>query len=134
MSTSPSTGGPDIEQGLDLAPRFDRDGLVAAVATDAATGEVLMLAWMNAEALQRSVDTGFAHFWSRSRGRIWKKGEESGNLLRIAEMRIDCDQDAIWMTVNVEGAGAACHTGAKSCFYRAVPLGVAGRNRLVRVA
>ena len=134
MSTSSSTGGPDIEQGLDLAPRFDRDGLVAAVATDAATGEVLMLAWMNAEALQRSVDTGFAHFWSRSRGRIWKKGEESGNLLRIAEMRIDCDQDAIWMTVNVEGAGAACHTGAKSCFYRVVPLGAAGRNRLVRVA
>ncbi len=134
MSTSSSTGGPDIEQGLDLAPRFDRDGLVAAVATDAASGEVLMLAWMNAEALQRSVDTGFAHFWSRSRGRIWKKGEESGNLLRIAEMRIDCDQDAIWMTVNVEGAGAACHTGAKSCFYRVVPLGAAGRNRLVRVA
>jgi phosphoribosyl-AMP cyclohydrolase len=122
----------DLEQGSILSPRFDRDGLIAAVATDAATGDVLMLAWMNAEALRLTVNTGIAHFWSRSRSKIWKKGEESGNLLRIEQMRIDCDQDAIWMKVRVQGEGVACHTGARSCFYRIVPVGVPGATRLTR--
>jgi len=106
------------ETGLALDPKYDRDGLVTAVATHAATGEVLMLAHMNAQALQATIDTGEAHFWSRSRGRLWRKGEESGNVLRIVEMRIDCDQDALWL--RVEPAGPACHTGAQSCFYRRV--------------
>jgi phosphoribosyl-AMP cyclohydrolase len=131
----PKPTGPDVtdlEQGSILKPRFDGDGLIAAIATDAATGEVLMFAWMNADALRLSVDTGTAHFWSRSRAKIWKKGEESGNLLRIEEMRVDCDQDAVWMKVRVEGAGVACHTGARSCFYRIVPVGVPGSTTLKR--
>jgi phosphoribosyl-AMP cyclohydrolase len=137
-TTKPTTtpGGPasaaDIEQGLTLSPRFDAQGLVAAIATDAASGEVLMFAWMNADALRLTVDTGIAHFWSRSRGIIWKKGEESGNLLEIVEMRVDCDQDAVWMKVRIKGAGVACHTGARSCFYRIVPVGEPGSTRLVR--
>lgn len=127
----PAPGSPaDVEQGTVLSPRFDKDGLVAAVATDVATGDVLMLAWMNPEALHQSITTGIAHFFSRSRQRIWKKGEESGNLLTIQEMRIDCDQDAIWMKVRVEGAGVACHTGARSCFYRVVPIEESGQPRL----
>lgn len=120
----------DVEAGDVLSPRFDTDGLIAAVATDADTGDVLMLAWMNAEALKLSIESGIAHFFSRSRKRIWKKGEESGNLLTIAEMRIDCDQDAIWMKVRVAGAGVACHTGARSCFYRVVPTGESAQPRL----
>lgn len=120
----------DVETGDVLSPRFDTDGLIAAVATDADTGDVLMLAWMNAEALKLSIESGIAHFYSRSRKRIWKKGEESGNLLTIAEMRIDCDQDAIWMKVRVAGAGVACHTGARSCFYRVVPTGESAQPRL----
>lgn len=113
----------DVEQGDVLTPRFDADGLIAAVATDAATGDVLMLAWMNAEALSLSISSGEAHFYSRSRKRIWKKGEESGNVLVIQDMSIDCDQDAIWMKVSVVGQGKACHTGARSCFYRKIALG-----------
>jgi phosphoribosyl-AMP cyclohydrolase len=112
-----------LEQGQLLTPRFDGNGLIAAVATDALTGDVLMLAWMNADALSRSIETGLAHFWSRSRSKLWKKGEESGNELEIEEMRVDCDQDAIWMKVRVKGQGAACHTGARSCFYRRVTSG-----------
>ncbi len=123
----------DIEAGTEFAPKFDAAGLIAAVATDHATGEVLMLAWMNAEALARSVETGVAHFWSRSRKTLWMKGETSGNILRIAEMRTDCDQDAVWLRVTVEGDGMACHTGKRSCFYRSVPLGAAtaGSHTLV---
>lgn len=113
----------DIEEGATFAPKFDEAGLIAAVATDADTGDVLMFAWMNAEALAHTIETGHAHFYSRSRARQWKKGEESGNILEVVELRTDCDQDAIWMKVRVAGAGAACHTGRKSCFYRAVPLG-----------
>jgi len=115
--------GPDIEEGSAFAPKLDDAGLIAAVATDADTGDVLMFAWMDAEALARTIETGEAHFYSRSRGRQWKKGEESGNVLEVVEMRTDCDQDAIWLKVRVAGAGAACHTGRKSCFYRAIPLG-----------
>ena len=119
----PPTDTQSLEQGQDFTPRFDRDGLIAAIATDAVTGDVLMLAWMNAEALSHSINTGLAHFWSRSRGKLWKKGEESGNELQIEEMRVDCDQDAVWMKVRVKGKGAACHTGARSCFYRRVTSG-----------
>ncbi len=108
----------DREQGLALDPRYDRDGLITAVATDIATGEVLMLAHMNAQALEATLRTGRATFWSRSRGRLWMKGEESGNELIVEEVRIDCDQDAVWLRVSPRGP--ACHTGERSCFYRRV--------------
>lgn len=116
---------PEVETGLKLTPRFDAAGLIAAVATDADSGEVLMLAWMNAEALARTIETGEAHFFSRSRNRLWRKGEESGNVMSVIELRIDCDQDAVWMRARMGGTGKACHTGARSCFYRRVPLGQA---------
>jgi phosphoribosyl-AMP cyclohydrolase len=112
-----------VESDLQLTPRFDGAGGIAAVATDAETGEVLMLAWMNAEALALTISTGEAHFWSRSRRRIWKKGEESGNVLQVVELRTDCDQDAVWMRVRIAGHGAACHTGHRTCFYRRIPVG-----------
>jgi phosphoribosyl-AMP cyclohydrolase len=113
----------EIERGLAFQPRFDADGLIPAIVTDASSGEVLMLAWMNAEALAVTIETRIGHFWSRSRRKLWKKGEESGNLLEVREMRIDCDQDAVWLKVAVAGAGVACHTGERSCFYRTLPLG-----------
>jgi phosphoribosyl-AMP cyclohydrolase len=113
------------EESTVFAPKFGADGLVTAIVTSAATGEVLMLAHMNEEALARTIETGAAHFWSRSRGRLWRKGETSGNAQRVVEMRIDCDQDAIWLKVELTGSEAACHTGRRSCFYRAVPLGAA---------
>ena len=104
------------EAGTTLDPKYDRDGLITAVASDVATGELLMLAHMNAQALAETQRTGIAHFWSRSRGRLWKKGEESGNELVVQEIRIDCDQDAVWLIVRPKGP--ACHTGERSCFYR----------------
>jgi phosphoribosyl-AMP cyclohydrolase len=113
----------DVEAGLRLQPRFDANGLIPAIVTDATSGEVLTLAWMNAAALQLTLESRIGHFWSRSRGKLWKKGEESGNVLRVAEILTDCDQDAIWLKVVVEGAGVACHTGARSCFYRALVFG-----------
>lgn len=122
----------DIEQGQTFQPKFDKDGLIAAIVTDADTGTVLMFAWMNAEALSLSLETGIAHFWSRSRARLWRKGEESGNTLAIREARVDCDQDAIWLRVSVAGSGVACHTGAVSCFYRTLSLGAGHPNRLKR--
>lgn len=112
-----------VESSLELQPKFDADGLIPAIATDAGSGEVLMFAWMNADALALTIETKLAHFWSRSRGALWKKGGESGNLLAVVEMRVDCDQDVVWLRVNVEGDGQACHTGRRSCFYRSVPLG-----------
>ena len=115
----------EVETGLVFQPKFDADGLIPAIVTDAATGEVLMFAWMNAEALAVTLETGIGHFWSRSRAKLWKKGEESGNLLNVTEVRTDCDQDVLWLKVSVAGAGVACHTGARSCFYRALPLGAA---------
>lgn len=108
----------DRETTTALDPRFDANGLVTAVATDSVTGELLMLAHMDAEALAATIATGEAHFHSRSRGRLWKKGETSGHVLRVQEIRIDCDQDALWLIV--EPAGPACHTGERSCFYRRV--------------
>lgn len=117
-------GTPDeIEAGRTFMPKFDAAGLIPAIATDADTGSVLMFAWMNAEALQRTLETAEAHFFSRSRGRLWRKGEESGNTMKVTEVRTDCDQDVIWLQVRLQGDGAACHTGQYSCFYRRLPLG-----------
>lgn len=107
----------DREQGTTFQPRFDANGLVTAVVSDRA-GALLMVAHMNADALAATQASGEATFWSRSRARLWKKGETSGNVLRVIEMRVDCDQDAIWLIV--DPAGPACHTGATSCFYRRV--------------
>jgi phosphoribosyl-AMP cyclohydrolase len=112
-----------LEEGATLAPRFDAAGLIAAIATDADSGEVLMLAWMNDEALRLTLETGLAHYWSRSRQSLWKKGETSGQLQAVVEARIDCDQDAIWLKVRPGGDGGACHTGRKSCFYRVIENG-----------
>lgn len=106
------------EQGLSLDPKYDAAGLVTAVVTDATTGELLMVAHMNAEALAATRATGKATFWSRSRGALWVKGETSGHTLSVREMRVDCDQDAVWIIA--EPAGPACHTGARSCFYRRI--------------
>ncbi len=119
----------EIEEGTRLLPKFDADGLVTAVATDAATGDVLMVAHMNAEALTNTIRSGEAHYYSRSRKKLWRKGEESGHTQRVVEMRVDCDQDAVWLRVEQKGPGA-CHTGRRSCFYRAVPLGQAGEAPL----
>ncbi|HVY58088.1 MAG TPA: phosphoribosyl-AMP cyclohydrolase [Xanthobacteraceae bacterium] len=112
----------EVENGRALAPKFDADGLVTCVATDAASGEVLMVAHMNAEALARTIASGEAWYFSRSRKALWRKGERSGHTQRVIEMRVDCDQDAIWLRIEQTGPGA-CHTGRRSCFYRAVPLG-----------
>ncbi len=106
------------DQGLTLNPKYDDHGLITAVVTDAATSEVLMVAHMNAQALALTVDTGLAHFWSRSRKALWKKGETSGHMLQVHDIRIDCDQDAVW--VKAVPAGPTCHTGARSCFFRRV--------------
>jgi phosphoribosyl-AMP cyclohydrolase len=119
----------ETEEGLAFSPRFDADGLITAVATDAASGELLMVAHMNAEALRRTIDSGEAWYFSRSRRALWKKGETSGHVQRVTEMRVDCDQDAVWIKVVQEGEGA-CHTGRRSCFYRAVPLGKPGAATL----
>ena len=109
-----------LENGLDFTPRFDASGLMAAIVTDAASGEVLMLAFMNEDALARTLETGEAHFWSRSRRALWRKGETSGNFLRVVEMRTDCDQDCVLLRVEIGGDKAACHTGRPSCFYRRI--------------
>ncbi|MEX0852892.1 MAG: phosphoribosyl-AMP cyclohydrolase [Bauldia sp.] len=114
-----------VETGAALAPGFDADGLIVAIATDVESGEVLMVAHMNAEALARTIATGEAWFWSRSRRRLWRKGEASGNTLAVVEMRVDCDQDAILLKARLAGAGVACHRGYRSCFYRTVPIGAA---------
>lgn len=108
----------EVENGRSLMPRWDAAGLITGVVTDAESGELLMVAHLNEEALRLTLETGEAHFWSRSRGRLWKKGETSGNVLRVVELRIDCDQDAVW--IKAEPAGPACHTGARSCFYRRI--------------
>ena len=110
------------EEGDVLSPRFDASGLITCVTTDAGTGELLMVAHMNAEALARSIETGEAWYWSRSRAELWHKGETSGQIQTIVEMRVDCDQDALWLKVNVAGDGGCCHTGRHSCFYRVKPL------------
>jgi phosphoribosyl-AMP cyclohydrolase len=112
------------EEGLSFQPKFDASGLVTCVATDAATGEVLMVAHMNDEALRKTIESGEAWYFSRSRNALWRKGETSGQTQRVVEMRLDCDQDAIWL--RVEQHGAACHTGRRSCFYRKVTASEGG--------
>jgi len=121
---STSADSSDIEEGLKLQPRFDALGLVTCVATDAGTGEVLMVAHMNDEALRKTIASGEAWYFSRSRQSLWRKGETSGHVQRVVEMRMDCDQDAVW--IRVEQSGAACHTGRRSCFYRKVDAGESG--------
>lgn len=111
-----------LEEGAVFSPRFDANGLLTAVVTDAANGTLLMVAHMNAESLALTLQTGVAHYWSRSRSTLWKKGETSGNVQHVVEMRADCDQDAVQLRVNVAGDGATCHTGRRSCFYRGVGL------------
>ena len=112
-----------VEEGLALAPKFDADRLIPCVTTDANTGDVLMLGYMNGEALQRTIATGEAHYWSRSRQCLWRKGASSGLVQEVVEMRIDDDQDAVWLRVRIAGSGASCHVGYRSCFYRSVELG-----------
>ena len=114
---------PSIEETKRFEPRFGPDGLIPAIVADAETAQVLMLAWMNAEALARTLESGEAHFWSRSRGRLWRKGETSGEILTVVELLTDCDQDALLIRARPAGRGAACHTGRRSCFYRAVEPG-----------
>ena len=118
-----ATSKAELERGQVLAPSFGPDGLIAAIATHADTGEVLMLAWMNAEALLMTIETREAHYFSRSRKTLWKKGETSGQVQKVVEVRVDCDQDAVWLKVLPQGDGGACHVGFRSCFYRAVENG-----------
>jgi phosphoribosyl-AMP cyclohydrolase len=120
----PAGSASELEEGMALTPKFDADGLVTAVATDVASGDVLMVAHMNAEALAKTIASGEAWYYSRSRRALWRKGETSGHTQRVVEMRMDCDQDAVW--IKVEQVAGACHTGRRSCFYRAVPLGKPG--------
>ena len=115
----------DIEEGLAFTPKFDASGLVTVVVTDAKSGDVLMVAHMNEEAIRKTVASGEAWYYSRSRKTLWRKGETSGHTQRVVELRVDCDQDALWLKVEQQGGGA-CHTGRRSCFYRAVPLGKTG--------
>ena len=110
----------EIEEGASFAPKFDADGLIVCVTTEKTSGDILMVAYMNEEALRLSLETGIAHYWSRSRGELWRKGDTSGQVQTIVEMRTDCDQDAIQLVVEAGGDGKACHTGRRSCFYRKV--------------
>ncbi len=113
----------ELEEATTFTPRFDENGLLPAIVVDAATAEPLMLAYMNAESLALTIATGEAHFWSRSRGEIWRKGATSGNVLRVVEMRTDCDQDTLLVRAELAGGGVACHTGRRSCFYRVIKVG-----------
>ena len=129
--TAPSASAPfaerisveQVEEGFDLAPKFDADGLIPCITTDADKGEVLMLGYMNKEALRKTIETGEAHYWSRSRQCLWRKGATSGLVQKVIEMLIDDDQDAVLLRVQVGGSGASCHVGYRSCFYRSVALG-----------
>jgi phosphoribosyl-AMP cyclohydrolase len=116
----------EIEEGLTFQPKFDADGLISAVITDATSGELLMVAHMNAEALRKTIDSGDGWYFSRSRQRLWRKGESSGHVQRVVELRVDCDQDVLWLKVEQTGPGA-CHTGRHSCFYRVIPVGKDGK-------
>ncbi|MCH9809343.1 MAG: phosphoribosyl-AMP cyclohydrolase [Alphaproteobacteria bacterium] len=122
-SFAPPGSKAELEEGVVFTPKFDADGLIPAIVTQAGESDVLMFAFMNAEALRLTIETGEAHFYSRSRGKLWKKGEDSGNVLRVQSIRTDCDQDVVWLAVSISGHGAACHTGRKTCFYREIPIG-----------
>lgn len=140
-SSNPSPFGPrgdsaNVEAGTAFQPKFDANGLIPAIVSEAGSGAVLMFAHMNAEAIRQTFATGEIHFWSRSRNTLWKKGEDSGNVLKVREVRTDCDQDVLWFSASVAGQGVACHTGAKSCFYRRLVKdpGHAGGLRLEFIA
>ena len=113
----------EVEEGTTFSPKFDRDGLIPVVTTEADTGTLLMLGFMNEEALGLTIETKEAHYWSRSRNVLWKKGQTSGLIQRVEELKVDDDQDALWLRVKVSGSGASCHVGFHSCFYRTLPLG-----------
>jgi phosphoribosyl-AMP cyclohydrolase len=123
----------EVEEGTVLMPRFGPDGLVTCVTTDAGSGEVLMVAHMNGEALARTIASGEAWYWSRSRRELWRKGATSGQTQTVVEMRVDCDQDAVWLKVRVGGDGGSCHTGRRSCFYRSIPIRTGGGDSLVEL-
>ncbi len=112
----------EVEEGLSLTPKFDEDGLIPCITTDNNTGEVLMVGYMNAESLTKTIENGEAYYFSRSQQKIWHKGSVSGLTQKIVEMKIDDDQDSIWISVDVSGSGASCHVGYKSCFYRSIPI------------
>ena len=122
----------DIEEGNILSPKFNNDGLIPVITTDFKTKEVLMQGFMNSEALKKTIETKEAHYWSRSRKEVWHKGETSGFVQKVIEMRIDDDQDSIWMSVDI-GDGASCHVGYKSCFYRSIPMGPIENGRKVKM-
>jgi phosphoribosyl-AMP cyclohydrolase (EC 3.5.4.19) len=131
VSFKPRVSVEQVEEGRDLAPKFDEHGLIVCVTTSAASGEVLMLGYMNAEALKRTIATGEAHYWSRSRQVLWHKGATSGLVQKVVELRIDDDQDAVWLRVEIPG-DASCHVGYRSCFYRSVPVGPGDFTRVLR--
>ncbi|MCW2282799.1 phosphoribosyl-AMP cyclohydrolase [Rhodoblastus acidophilus] len=116
----PSASKHDLEEGAVFTPKFDANGLIVCVTQEAATGEILMLAYMNELALEKTLETGVVHYWSRSRNALWRKGDTSGQVQKLVDLRVDCDQDAVLVRVEAGGDGKACHTGRKSCFYRAV--------------
>jgi phosphoribosyl-AMP cyclohydrolase len=128
------TSAAEVEEGTVLMPRFGPDGLVTCVTTDADTGEVLMVAHMDREALARTIETGEAWYWSRSRQELWRKGATSGQVQSVVEMRIDCDQDAVWLKIRVGGDGGCCHTGRRSCFYRIIPMTAEAKKTSLQVA
>ena len=121
----------ELEEGQQITPRFDEKGLITAIVTEHESGELLMVAHMNDLALSKTIETGESHFWSRSRGELWHKGATSGTVQSVKEIRLDCDQDAVWLKVSVGGASATCHTGMKSCFYRKVET-ASGEPKLVK--
>jgi phosphoribosyl-AMP cyclohydrolase len=127
-SFAPRGAKTDIEEGKAFSPKFDADGLIVCITAEAHSGDILMVAYMNEEALRLSLETGVAHYWSRSRASLWRKGDTSGQTQTILEMRTDCDQDAILLKVEAGGDGKACHTGRRSCFYRRVEKGTDGAH------
>jgi phosphoribosyl-AMP cyclohydrolase len=123
MPPAPDAAPKGIEESERFTPRFDASGLIPCVTVDADNNDVLMVAWMNEDALRQTLETGFVHYWSRSRQSLWKKGETSGSLQRVVELRTDCDQDVILVRAAVGKRADTCHTGRPTCFYRAIPLG-----------
>ena len=121
----------EIEEGSAFAPKFDGDGLIVCITTEVESGDILMVAYMNREALALTAETGVAHYWSRSRNELWRKGDTSGQVQTVVEMRTDCDQDAILLKVRAGGDGKACHTGRRSCFYRRVEKDAAGQHLVI---
>nr|WP_226553956.1 phosphoribosyl-AMP cyclohydrolase [Celeribacter naphthalenivorans] len=133
MNFAPRKTIEQVEESTELAPKFDHNGLLPCITTDAATGDVLMLGWMTEEAFRLTIETGEAHYFSRARQVLWHKGATSGLVQKVVEARIDDDQDALWLSVDVTGSGASCHVGYRSCFYRAVPHGAQAGAPLVFV-